>query len=356
MVFGTETENDMKKLTDDLESSKLRYQAELNTALQELQEIRLKIRQSQQEVNKHAMRNASITTHLQQVQAKLEQTSKADIRVAYDAALDALQRLFVMRGQLEKLQKQEEGLSKYVSLLQTVQRLLDEADTPKTSGRDTFTTVEKIIQGQEDERLKLSRQMHDGPAQALSNFILQTEIATRFFDVDQDKAREELRVLKTAATSTFQKVRDFIFELRPMMLDDLGLVPTFKRYADTLGQQSGIDIMVNATGKERRVEPYVEIVAFRALQELLRNAIHHSQSTEIRVQLDMTDSMVKVVVQDNGKGFDPAANKNPRKMGLSLIQEQVEMLQGHFEADSMLGQGARVSFQLPVSSVNEPAG
>ena len=85
--------------------------------------------------------------------------------------------------------------------------------------------IVRVVEAQEAERQRLSRQIHDGPAQALSNFILQTEIAMRLFDIDTERARAELQSLKTSATSTFQKVRDFIFDLRPMMLDDLGLVP-----------------------------------------------------------------------------------------------------------------------------------
>ena len=99
-----------------------------------------------------------------------------------------------------------------------------------------------IINAQEAERQRLSRQMHDGPAQAMSNFILQTEIAMRLLDVDAAQAKEELGNLKAAAMGTFQKVRNFIFELRPMMLDDLGLVPTVRKYVDAFKDQTGLDI------------------------------------------------------------------------------------------------------------------
>ena len=132
-------------------------------------------------------------------------------------------------------------------------------------------SVEMIIQAQEAERGRLARKMHDGPAQALSNFILQTEIAMRLFDIDQSKAKEELAGVKTAASSTFQKVRDFIFDLRPMMLDDLGLVPTITRYVDTFKEQSGIEVRLISTGMEQRFESYLEVMVFRAIQELLGN-------------------------------------------------------------------------------------
>ena len=100
--------------------------------------------------------------------------------------------------------------------------------------------METVINSQEAVRQRLSRQMHDGPAQTLSNFIVQTEIAARLFDLDPKRAREELDNLKLVAMQAFQKMRSFIFELRPMMLDDLGLFPTLKRYVDSFKEQSTI--------------------------------------------------------------------------------------------------------------------
>jgi two-component system sensor histidine kinase DegS len=207
-----------------------------------------------------------------------------------------------------------------------------------------------LVNAQETERQRLSRQMHDGPAQALSNFILQTEIAMRLFDVDAGQARAELNSLKSSAMGTFQKVRNFIFELRPMMLDDLGLVPTVRRYADAFKEQTGLDINVTVTGNERRLEPYLEVMIFRALQELLGNASRHAQGTMAKVMLDMGEERIRVSVEDNGRGFDPDAVKQGTSLGLKLIQERSEMLGGSFEMDSALGKGARISFAVPARS------
>jgi two-component system sensor histidine kinase DegS len=89
-----------------------------------------------------------------------------------------------------------------------------------------------------------------------------------------------------------------------MMLDDLGLVPTIKRYADAFKEQTGLEISVTITGNEHRLEPYLEVMIFRALQELLGNAARHSQASVVKVYVDLGDELVKVSVDDNGKGFD----------------------------------------------------
>jgi two-component system sensor histidine kinase DegS len=324
-------------------------QVELEKTRRDLRDTKKKIEHSLAEVDRLAKRNASITTQLQQVQSQLESMPRAEIRSAYDAALDALQRLFVMRGQLEKLQSDQVSIKKYEEILEKITRLLDKEGSTEPGSANSFTNVEMMIQAQEAERQRLSRQMHDGPAQALSNFILQTEIATRYFDVDPNKAREELQVLKSAATTTFRQVRDFIFQLRPMMLDDLGMVPTVKRYIDAVKEQTGVDIVVSVSGTERRLEPYLEVVVFRSIQELLNNAINHSQASEIKVQLDVPDNEVRVSIDDNGKGFDIQILETQSNLGLKLIKERAEMLGGYFEVDSVIGHGTRVSFQIPIA-------
>lgn len=335
------------------EQLKSDLQTELDQHRKEQKEIALMLEQSQLEVNKLAQRNTSINAHLKQMQAQFDSLPRADIRMTYDSALDAQQRLFVMRGQVEKLQNDQAHLGRRVTLIERILKAID-GGAPLGSGslsKSAMTEmVEMVIQAQEAERQRLSRQMHDGPAQALSNFILQTEIAMRLFDIDQAKARDELANLKLSATSTFQKVRDFIFELRPMMLDDLGLAPTLKRYIDASKEPTGMEIRLNVTGVERRLESYQEVMVFRAVQELLSNAARHSQANQVKVLLDMGDTTVKIVVDDNGKGFDVDSQSEMGNMGLKLIRDRVEMLGGYLNVDSILGQGTRVTFQIPAGT------
>jgi two-component system sensor histidine kinase DegS len=343
----TQTQQD----TSEWEVLKKEVEEELDRSRRELKEIALMLEQSQLEVGKLAQRSASITAHLQHVQAQLDSLPRADIRMAYESALDAQQRLFVMRGQLEKLQTDQARLDQYVKMIARVEQLLEGGQPAKLGGRSgaTVQTVEMLVQAQEAERQRLSRQMHDGPAQALSNFILQTEIAMRLFDIDQAKARKELEELKQSATSTFQKVRDFIFDLRPMMLDDLGLVPTLKRYVDVLKDHFGTDVRLVVTGNERRLEPYLEVMIFRALQELLNNSVREGQASQVKLQLDMGETNVKITCEDNGKGFDIESLQEPGYMGLKVIKDRVEMLGGYFEIHSVISQGTAVTLQIPAS-------
>ncbi len=326
---------------------------ELEQSKRALNEVNLMLEQSQVELSKLTQRNTAITGHLQKIQTDFENSPKTEIRMAYNAALDAQQRLLVMRSQLEKLQSEQTQLNHLIQILGSVKNTFSSTDKSISGlgNQATAAILEMVIDAQESERQRLSRQMHDGPAQTLSNFILQAEITNKYFDIDQNKAKEELSNLKNAAMSAFTQVRNFIFDLRPMMLDDLGLLPTVKRYTESFKEQTGVDVNLAVYGQERRLEPYLEVMVFRALQELLRNAVLHNQETpgklQVEVQMTIDDKNIRVNVNDNGKGFIPGEITQTHGLGLKLIRERVEMLGGTFEIDSSPGQGCNVSLQVP---------
>lgn len=338
--------NDLRMAFSD--GATMDLQTELTETQRALREVTLMIEQSQGELTKLSQRNAAITAHLQQAQGQINKITSEELRMAYDSALDAQQRLLVMRGQLDKLQNDKTYLERLKAVLERAASAGGAQNTP--ANKSQMASVEMLVNAQEAERQRLSRQMHDGPAQALSNFILQTEIAMRLLEVDPVQAREELSNLKMSAMGTFQKVRNFIFELRPMMLDDLGLVPTIRKYADAFREQTGLDVTITVTGAERRLEPYIEVMMFRAIQELIGNASRHSQATSVKVLLDVGEQLVRVTVDDNGKGVDTEILEQSNSLGLKLIKERAEMLGGVFEIDSAVGKGTRVSFSVPTRS------
>jgi two-component system sensor histidine kinase DegS len=347
--MGDENGSEAKKPVDEfLETTR----SELDQVRTELTEISLLVEQSQGEVDKLAQRNASVTAHLHQMQAHFDTVPREDIRDTYEVFHDAQQRLFTMRGQLEKLQSDETHLKRFEAFLVRTLEIIEGRPSLAVSqiSPDEGSVIQQIIEAQEEEKRKISRQIHDGPAQALSNFILQTEIVMRLFNTDQDKARDELENLKATAGSTFGQVRDFIFDLRPMMLDDLGLVPTARRYTEAYKNKSGLDINFVVTGTERRLAAHLEVLAFRAIQTLLRNVREHAQATQVKVLLDMGDQKLRATVDDNGKGFDPEALKEEdlEKYGYTTLQDRIGKVGGTFEIDSSAGEGTRITFTVPI--------
>ena len=347
------TENEAAVELSPLEAFLEESHAHLDKAQRGIKEISLLVEQSHGEVEKLAKRNADITSRIHQLHSHFDTVPREDIRTVYDDALDAQQRLYTMRGQLEKLQSDEEHLQTFSEFVTRTLKILGEKpdigveDAEGTLG-GSETVFGQIIQAQEDERRKISRQMHDGPAQVLTNFILQTEIAARLFDTDVELARDELENLKAAANSSFVKIRDFIFELRPMMLDDLGLVPTVKRYAEAFKEKTGLDVVVLNTGIERRLESPHEVVLFRAIQTLLANVRDHAQATQVKITIDLSEKNARASIEDNGVGFDPDIIKTEEfeSRSLNLLSNQIELLGGMVEIDSKPGEGARIVVRL----------
>ncbi len=345
-----QTDNSIQSFFDEIRE-------EYEQSNRDLKEIDILINQNSAEVERLAQRNAQATSYTRQLQTNFETLPREDIREAYENLSDTQQRLYSMRGQLEKLRSDQRNLTRLSNLQKHILELTDGLSSSmiaSTGGRETSpneqSSVIRVIQTEEAVRQSLVRRMHDGAASSLSNFILQAEICQRFFDVNPDRAREELNALKSSAASTFSDVKDFIFDLRPMMLDDLGVVPTLRRYVESFQEKNGLSVPMTVTGAERRLESHIEVTIFRSVQELLNNSLLHAQSTQIQVSLDLAQEQIAVVVEDNGRGFNPdeVMNGNSRTIGLDTLRGRIQMLGGELNIQSSIGQGARIEFSIPI--------
>ncbi len=333
---------------------------ELRRIREKLTEIKIQIEQTNITVDREQMRNADIATELRTIQDNLETVPRQDIKTKYDEALDARFRLTTMRAQMEKFQATRDHLEQEQALLVKMLTRLQGTAT-LTDGDDggapaPGANIVRIVQAQEEERQRLARQMHDGPAQSLTNFILQAEICQRLFDRNPARAAEELGNLKEAASVTFQKVRDFIFDLRPMMLDDLGVVPTVRRYIDSFREKNDIDVRLDIMGEERRLESHREVMLFRAIQELLALARDYATPAQIVIKLDMSGQHIRASVEDDGRGFDVESGfsgddnyRDSRVDVLMTLREKFELVHGSITVQSNETDGTMVRLELPAS-------
>ncbi len=325
---------------------------------EELKEIGVLVKQSSAEVLRLEQRTARVGNYLRQLQTNFDTIPRDDIKEGFEALINAQQRLFTMSGQLEKLQSNEINIGRLVEfqskLIETTAGLAEVPVAPKP--KKDRTNIVRVIQSEEAARQSLVRRMHDGPASSLSNFILQAEICMRLFDMDQEQSREELENLKSSAAKTFNAVKNFIFDLRPMMLDDLGVTPTLRRYVEAFEQKQGIHASMTVTGVERRIEDYIEVTIFRAVQELMNNAKVHGGATEIDIYLDMDKERVVFAVEDNGSGFnvdEALADKLKQTVGLPSLRERIDLLGGELSFESRLGLGTRVEITIPIETSDE---
>ena len=207
----------------------------------------------------------------------------------------------------------------------------------------------QIIRSQEEERRRVARDIHDGPAQAMANIVFRAEVCERLIDSDVERAKLELRELREHIRGTLGEIRKIIFDLRPMALDDLGLVPTIRGVLDVFRTQYGIFTEIAVTGRERRLASHIEIGLFRVAQEALNNVVKHAQASTVRVRIEFAPIGVTLVIEDDGKGFDTANDDAPAgHFGLMGMRERLQLLQGKFTIKSTPGKGTRVMITAPL--------
>lgn len=206
----------------------------------------------------------------------------------------------------------------------------------------------KIIEAQEQERKKLSREIHDGPAQMLANVMMRSDLIERVQrERGPDEALVEIRSLKVMVRNALYEVRRIIYDLRPMALDDLGLVPTLRKYLQTTEDyNNGVNLNFVNLGQVKRLPSDMEVALFRLVQEAVQNSLKHADPKQIQVKLSISKEMVTVVVKDDGKGFDSSIQKEG-SFGLVGMRERVELLEGEMTIDSQPGAGTLVFIQIP---------
>jgi two-component system sensor histidine kinase DegS len=347
-VSPTPPPADLEKETLSVEELLPFVTAQLEDLKNQTKELRSLIDQSRSEVEKMKQRQASEAMRWKQIQSSFDSVPREDIRKAFESSMDAQQRLFAMSGQLERLQAQQGVLEQFAKFLEKIHETLHISQPDAATGPAPKSVVVRVVEAQEEERKRLSRQMHDGPAQVLSNFILQAEIAARLFEIDPIRAKEELSNLKTTANLAFQRVRNYIFDLRPMMLDDLGVVPTLRRYLDSAKEQGQTEINFTFTGTERRMPNHIEVVLFRAIQQLIGLAREQSQATKVKVSVDLGDAKIKAILEHDGKTLEEKGGEED-PYGLNSLRERIEMLGGTFDYAAQAGQGTYVMIELPAA-------
>jgi two-component system, NarL family, sensor histidine kinase DegS len=207
----------------------------------------------------------------------------------------------------------------------------------------------KIIEAQEEERKKLSREIHDGPAQMMANVMMRSDLIERVYrDRGANEAMTEIKSLKVMVRNALYEVRRIIYDLRPMALDDLGLIPTLRKYLQTTEDYNeNVTLSFINLGEEKRLPPKMEVALFRLVQESIQNAIKHASPKNISVKLSMTREMVMVMVKDDGSGFD-ASQQKEGSFGLMGMRERVDLLEGEITINSQPGIGTLVMIQVPL--------
>ncbi len=353
------------------ESARQELQAlelELDTVIQETGEV---IDKADELENQYRMARIRLT----EVSRDFVKFNEQDIKNAYDKATqiqvekmmyaEKEQQLKARRDDLQKrvrnvdmsieraqtIHSQINVVLEYLSGdLNQVTRILESAKNRQLIGL-------KIIVAQEEERKRMARDIHDGPAQSLANLVLRMEIAERMIVKQEfEMVQHELKDLKAQVRSGLEEIRKIIFNLRPMALDDLGLVPTLRKYVQDFEEKTRIRTKFETIGREIRLPSAMEAGIYRLVQEAFTNVIKHANATYVSLEMTYQAQLVKILVADNGVGFQVessehlAAQHQGSHFGLIGMRERAELLEGRLEIESAKDQGTKISIIIPVNA------
>lgn len=209
----------------------------------------------------------------------------------------------------------------------------------------------QITQAQENERRRIARELHDDTIQSLVALSRQLEALNASHGPLPSEATERVRELQKVTREMIERMRRFSQDLRPSILDDLGLLPTLDELTTELNRQEGIEAELRVRGEGRRLSSEMELTLFRIVQEALNNVRKHADASHVVITVDISESAVNVTVEDDGKGFDPPMMiDHPTaggKLGLIGMHERARLLRGSLSIDSKPGEGTRVSVNVP---------
>ena len=293
--------------------------------------------------------------------------SEEQVREAYEMANDLHVRLSINRMEEKQLRSRRDDLERRIAdLLCTIERadqLVSQVTTVityltsdlKNVGEALETARHKqefgirIIQAQEEERKRLSRDIHDGPAQMLANVLLRSGLIEKTYaEKGPLLAFNELSDLKEMVRNALYEVRRIIYNLRPMALDDLGLIPTLKKYLSTIGEyEKNVEISLRTAGSEQRFQSDFEASVFRLVQESVSNALKHGNAKDIWVKIEWIRDIININIKDNRQEFDRKEVKD-KSFGLIGMRERIDLLKGNMTISSTIGSGTTIHFQIPL--------
>lgn len=301
-----------------------RARGEIELLTSEIGEIDLLVQQARAEAGRNEQKRAELAERLRQTGSS--EAGGADLRQLTDQLLGLTRRAAIMEAQVDVLEGKlavltrfRESLRRYgldlEQALPTVSPLPPEADRPRPAGdgseRASAGLSRVVLTAQEDLRREIARAMHDGPAQSLTNIVLQVQIVERLLTRDPVAAKAELDALVAMVQETLEATKGFIFDVRPMVLDDLGLVPTLRRVARDRGRRSQIPIEFESFGQDRRLPMDVETSLFRIIEGAV-TAYLGCRPDRLAIRLDWSDDIeARIAVHRDSRSGAASGESTP---------------------------------------------
>jgi two-component system sensor histidine kinase UhpB len=207
--------------------------------------------------------------------------------------------------------------------------------------------LQRLLVAYEEERRRIARDLHDHAGQMMTALIIQLAQLADQAEATGNPLVESLRQLRGLAQQALDDLRKLVHELRPAILDDLGLTAAIRWYVETYVRPAGLETEVEVQGLGERLPAEVETVAFRIVQEALTNVLRHARARHVQVRLLRRDGTLFALVRDDGVGFDPE-EVSRRTFGIAGMRERAELVGGGVQVLSAPGAGTTVLARLPL--------
>lgn len=272
--------------------------------------------------------------------------------------------------QKEILEQIEEAKNRQTEIVEKINELTSVIKVAKTSivkqvesDTDEDNKVEldsnvyrlSLLEIQENERQRISRELHDSTVQNLTSIVHKTELCSKLVDMDPIHCKLELSMMSKTLREVINDTRQMIYNLRPMSFDDIGLEITIERAIDKIRNEKSCNIRFFVEGDSYPIKPVVGITLLRIIQEACNNSIKYAEANIITVKMLYEEEAVIVSIEDDGKGFDvenlDVTRRNDNSgFGLSMMKERVYLLSGEIEIQSQINAGTRIRVKVPINN------
>lgn len=339
----------------------------LEQAEELIDDVKQKTRASIERVETLELEEQAQKQRLAAVSGNFAENSEDEIRLSYEAVASVQIDLALERDNEKRLREQHQKLSLRIQNLKTMLKQAEHLAFAVGSVLSYLSSeiggvvwqIEKaqkekfigarIIKAQEEERYRLSREIHDGPAQDLANLIIQSSICEKLIDYDPDEAKKNIQELRRLTRECLKNVRQVIFDMRPMALDDLGLVPALTQLCAKMSDRGIVQATFGVDGEAWEIPKPAEIALFRIVQEALNNAAHHSGAGKARLRMLYTSEALSILVEDEGKGFDEEELKkldDDEKLGILGMRERGKIIGAEVTVSSVKNKGTKVHIRI----------
>lgn len=350
--------------------------AETQRLNNELNQLKDDLFKTIEEVDKYQKIDRRLRHRLMEVSRDYRVYSESEMMDIYSKAKDVQTQLKILQSQELQLRSRRDEIERSLRQMETTieraENLLNQVSlaisllhgglTELASSHNQPEQLKdialKILVAQDQERRRIAREIHDGPAQNLANIVLRLEITEKLMAIDTKKVEAEIVDLKGLVRSNLRDIRRIIFDLRPIAFDGNGLLSSLEKYLANFQDNYKITCELQVIGEPKQLLPVIEVSIFRSLQECLTNIAKHSLSDWAGIEINYQENAILLQIKDRGIGFELSEilNNPGEHYGLIGIKERIEMLNGKIDIHTVLNKGTTIKLIIPIEQKGRDLG